>query len=227
MDLIIINCSPRKKSQSNTSIILHSFLKGYTSQGYTAKVFHLSEKKTWNAIRTAFYENHNILMALPLYVECIPGIMAEFLETLTPKAAAEGAPRTKLSFLLQGGFEEASQLRCGEKYLEQLPGYLNCDYNGTLIKGGMFITHMLPSEGQKKAVKPFYLMGKHFAIHGSFEKAAADEFAGREYYSKAMILFLTILRPVNKLFFHIFFKKMGCKTRLAAKPYKKYLKNPV
>lgn len=54
---------------------------------------------------------------------------------------------------LQGGFEEVSLLRCGEKYLELLPGYLNCDYNRTLIKkkgGGMFITHMLPPEGQKK-----------------------------------------------------------------------------
>lgn len=224
MDLVVINCSPRKKSESNTNIILHGFVKGYTSQGYTAKIFHLSEKKTWDAIRTAFNENHNILMALPLYVECIPGIMAEFLETLTPKTDAEGIPRTKLSFLLQGGFEEASQLRCGEKYLEQLPCYLNCDYNGTLIKGGMFITHMLPPKGQKKAVKPFYLMGKRFAGCGSFQKEAADEFAGREYYSKAMIVLLTMLRPVNKLFFQVFFKKMGCKTSLAAKPYMKYLK---
>lgn len=37
-----------------------------------------------------------------------------------------------------GGFPEASQSRCCEKYLETLPAQLGCVYAGTLIKGDMF-----------------------------------------------------------------------------------------
>jgi len=140
MHLIIINCSPRVKAKSNTNIIVSAFVNGFINQGNTAEVHHLSEMGKWDEIRSAFYNNENILMALPLYVECIPGIMIEFIETLSPKTNVEGQFKTKLSFLLQGGFAEASQLRCGEKYLEQLPEFLNCSYGGTLIKGNMFIT---------------------------------------------------------------------------------------
>lgn len=224
MNLIIINCSPRVKANSNTNIIVHAFAEGFTKQGNTTDIYNLSELGKWNEIRAAFYNNDNILMALPLYVECIPGIMMEFLESLSPKINADGRPKTKLSFLLQGGFSEASQLRCGQRYLEQLPGFLNCEYGGTLIKGNMFIIHMLPDKSAEKMVFPFIEMGKLFAKNGRFEKEMVDVFAAPEYFSKEFILLHTILRPLNKLFFVFFFKKNGCQGNLSAKPYKNYLK---
>lgn len=63
-------------------------------------------------------KNDEILIALPLYVECVPGLLLEFLETLPKKDE-----RTRLSFLLQSGFAEGCQLRCGEAFLEKLPEY--------------------------------------------------------------------------------------------------------
>ena len=89
MKLIIINCSPRVTIKSNTNIIIKAFIKGFTKNGNTAFVYHLSERGKWDDIRDAFYNNENILMAVPLYVESIPGIMMEFLETLTPKTIQE------------------------------------------------------------------------------------------------------------------------------------------
>lgn len=223
MHLLIINCSPRTKSKSNTKMIVEAFAKGYTLQGNTVEIFHLSERKSWDKIRNAFYVNKNILMAIPLYVECIPGIMIEFLESLSPKTYRQGEENTRLAFLLQGGFSEASQLRCGEKYLEMLPGYLNCDYNGTLIKGNMFAAHMLPVQAGEKLVEPFSEMGKVFARDQRFQKDKVNAFAEPEFYTKGSILFQTIISPLQKMFFNIFFKKMGCKGSLRAKPYKKYL----
>lgn len=125
MHLVIINASPRVEAKSNTARIIRTFVRGFEESGNTIEVWHLSDKKQWTGAKEAYEKNSNILFALPLYVESVPGIMLEFLETLQPKKE-DG---TKMSFILQGGFAEASQLRCGEAYLEILPSYFNCEYN--------------------------------------------------------------------------------------------------
>lgn len=219
MHLVIINCSPRTVAKSNTNLILQSFIKGYTSQGNTVELYHLSKRQTWSDIQQAYEENSHILMAIPLFVECIPGLMMQFLESLTPKTDHQ----TTLSFLLQGGFTEASQLRCCEQYLQQLPSQLGCQYGGTLIKGGMFITHMMPKQTQEQMTQPFYEMGTTFANDGCFIKEKADTFAGEEYSSKSTILLFTIIGPIQRLFFERFFKNRGCQTKLSAKPYENNL----
>lgn len=218
MHLLVINCSPRVVAKSNTNLILQSFIEGYTNQGNTVDLYHLSKRQTWPDIKKAYENNQHILMAIPLFVECIPGLMMEFLETLQPKTDS-----TTLSFLLQGGFTEASQLRCCEQYLQQLPTHLGCQYGGTLLKGGMFITHMMPGETQKKMTHPFYEMGAAFATDGCFIKEKTDTFAGEEYSSKSTILLFTIIGPIQRLFFEKFFKSRGCQSKLTAKPYEKQL----
>lgn len=224
MQLLVINCSPRVKANSNTAIIIDAFLKGYTESGSQAEVYHLSEMGKWDEIRAAFERSDNILMAIPLFVECVPGIMLEFLDTVNPKPLVGGKPAAKLSFLLQGGFAEASQLRCGEAYLEKLPAYLGCEYGGTLIKGNMFITHMMPPEGYAKSVAPFTDMGRRFAEIGRFDKDEVSAFAAPEYLSGGYRLFFTLISPLQKAFFHFFFKKNGLQGSLKAKPYKDCLK---
>ena len=107
MHLVVINCSPRTVKKSNTNFILQQFIKGYTEVGNTVELHSLSQRSTWREITKAYNENENILMAIPLFVECIPGLMIEFLEQLSPKQN-----KTNLSFLFQGGFDEASKLRC-------------------------------------------------------------------------------------------------------------------
>lgn len=94
----MISCTPRMKEKSNTDKILDEFKKGYESYGNTTETLYLYKRNEWEIIRKKFYENDNILFALPLYVECIPGIMAEFLESLKPKQKNN----TKIGFLLKG-----------------------------------------------------------------------------------------------------------------------------
>lgn len=221
MHLIIINCSPRVLSNSNTNIILQNFIAGYTKNGNTVELFHLSQKGKWNDIQQAFAKNSNILMALPLYVECVPGIMMEFLETLTPKSME--TPKTKLSFLLQGGFPEGSQYRCCEQYLQRLPALLGCEYGGALLKGNMFMTHIFTEEMRAPSVSPFSDMGEAFAQDGSFIKEKADKFAAPEFFSKPYRIILTVVSPLQKIFFNLIFKKNGCQGKLTDRPYQKYL----
>lgn len=215
MHLIIISCTPRLTTKSNTDKILNKFRQGYESLGNTTETFYLYKRNEWNVIREKFYSNNNILFAVPLYVECIPGIMVEFLETLNDKKDEN----TSIGFILQGGFPEASQLRCGEEYLEILPSFLGCKYSGTLIKGGMFEVSLVDGKMRDKMIQPFYEMGEIYARNNYFEKSVVDKFAKPEYFSKKMMCLFLITSPLRKIFMNIFSKKLGCENPLDYKVY--------
>ena len=158
-----------------------------------------------------------------MYVENIPGILLEFLSGLQPKQT----PGTKLAFLIQGGFPEASQSRCCEAYLETLPAQLGCDYAGTLIKGDMFGTSMVDEKTREKMLAPFTEMGRTFAAAEYFEKSAVDTFAGPEYMSQKEILMYNLLgKHISRFFMGRIAKKLGCKAKLDAKPYESSLDHP-
>lgn len=216
MHLVIINASPRVVTKSNTARIIRTFVRGYEVSGNTAEVYHLSDKKQWTGAKEAYEKNGNILFAIPLYVENVPGILLEFLETLQPKKETG----TKLSFILQGGFSEASQLRCAEAYLEMLPSYFNCEYNGTLIKGDNFGFSWVPEDMAGKMATHYEKMGRSFAEKGTFYKEEVNEFAGPEYFSEKEIRqHKYIGRWIQKALFRYIAKKNGCKKPLDDKPY--------
>ena len=225
MHLVIVSCTPRPIRNSNTAKIIEKFKQGFERQGgNTTETYYLAQRSSWEEIRQAFYHNDHILFAIPLFVECIPGIMLEFLDTLQPKTYDSGKERTKVSFLLQGGFAEASQLRCGEQYLEMLPQYFNCEYAGTLIKGNMFAVSMVEGKGREAMIEPFVQMGETFAQDGAFHKEKVTEFAKPEYFSKGFIIFFRFVSPLQKMFLSSFSKKkLGRKESIKAKPYQKYI----
>ena len=216
MHLVIINASPRVETKSNTARIIRSFNRGFETGGNTTEVWHLSDKKQWTGAKEAYEKNKDILFAIPLYVENVPGIMLEFLETLQPKKESG----TKLSFLLQGGFAEASQFRCGEAYLELLPSYFNCEYNGTLIKGDNFAPAWVPEDMAEKMVAHYEKMGRSFAEKGTFSKEEVNEFAGPEYFpEKEIRKYNRTGKKIQKVVFRYMAKKNGCKRPLDDKPY--------
>ena len=215
MHLAIINASPRVEAKSNTARIIRTFLKGFEKDGNTAEVWHLLDRKQWENAKEAYEKNSNILFAIPLYVENIPGIMLEFLETLQPKKEAG----TKMSFILQSGFAEASQLRCGEAYLEILPSYFNCEYNGTLIKGDNFAPAWLPEKQANKMVAHYEKMGLSFAQKGTFDKEEVNKFAAPEYFSEKQIRLFNCINWLQKMMFRHIAKKNGCKRPLDDKPH--------
>ena len=220
MHIVIINASPRVETKSNTATILRAFLKGYEQNGNTAETYCLSDRKQWENAKCAFDNNDHILFALPLYVENIPGIMLEFLEGLTPKKQSG----TKLSFILQGGFPEACQRRCGEHYLEMLPKHLNCEFTGILSRGDMFGVNLLGSKLGDKMVQPFEEMGKRFAENESFLFPEAEAFTGMEYFDeKSIKVFNRFGRHIQRLMVSRIVKKLGCKGKLDDRPYEKHI----
>lgn len=213
MHVVIINGSPRVQKYSNTEKIITAFAKGLSEKESTYETYVISNRKTWDSIRDAYIKNDEILIALPLYVECVPGLLLEFLETLPKKDE-----HTRLSFLLQSGFAEGCQLRCGEAFLEKLPKYLGVQYGGCLVKGDNFGIRMLGEEKQIQVTKPYQAMGKLFAEGGGFLCEEAKKFTGPEYFPFPIRLMMgLIFKTFGKKIFQKAAASWGCRTPLDEK----------
>ena len=213
MHVVIINGSPRVQKYSNTEKIIAAFGKGLSEKGSTFETYAISNRKTWDIIRAAYIKNDEILIALPLYVECVPGLLLEFLETLPPKDE-----RTRISFLLQSGFAEGCQLRCGEAFLEKLPEYLGVRYGGCLVKGDNFGIRIVDEKTQAQATKPYQAMGRLFAEGEGFFREEAKKFTGPEYFPlPARLLIGLIHRTLGKKMFQKVAASWGCNTPLDEK----------
>ncbi len=215
MHVLIINGSPRIKQYSNTDKILEKFTEGMCENGTTFEQYEVSDKGSWDKIRQAYNENTNILIALPLYVECIPGLLMEFLETLTPKSDG-----SKMAFILQSGFAEGVQLRCGEAYLEMLAGKLGCEYMGTLVKGDNFSIRFFDEDRRDKVTGPYKDMGREFAANGDFRSEACKKFTGPEIFP-AHVRFIVgfVFKTLAKKGFTQMAAGLGCNKPLDYKPY--------
>ena len=216
MHFLIISGAARTQSQSNTAKIIAAFCEGLHNGGNTSEIWYLSDRKQWKSAMTAFEENENILFALPLYVENVPGITLEFLAGLSAKER----PGTRISFLLQGGFPEISQGRCCEEFLKTLPAQLGCGYGGTFIKGDMFGLSLLGKKMETKLLQQFIEIGRQFGESGAFRQETIEAFSIPEYLSERQIRMSNgPLRYVQRLVMQYFAKRLGCRTKLDAKPF--------
>ena len=217
MHLVMVNGSPRIAAKSNTETVLAAFRKGFEQGGNTSELWCLSNRGEWQNAQNAFADNERILFALPLYVENVPGTALEFFQSLPQKSA----PGARVAFLIQGGFEEAAQAACAKAYVETLPGYLGCEYAGTLTKGGLFGVNFLPEKMSRDLLTPFEDAGREFAKAGCFSPEYAKAFAGPERFSKAEIQKYKLLGcHLSKLMMGRIAKKLGCREKLDAQPYK-------
>lgn len=215
MHVIIINGSPRVEKYSNTEKIIDAFSEGLAEAGAGFERYAISNKNNWDEAREAYINNTEIIIALPLYVESAPGILLEFLETLPVKDK-----NTRVSFILQSGFAEASQLRCGEEFLKKLPEYLGVSYGGTLIKGDNFGIRVVKEEEVKKLTGPYKEMGKTFASGNGFFSEAVRKFAGPEYFSLPIRLMLQLMfKTIAKKRFAEAAREFGCNVPLDYRPW--------
>ena len=216
MHVMIINGSPRVKKFSNTDKILEKFAAGMTENGTTFEQYEVSDRKQWDDMRKAFDTNKNILIAIPLYVECIPGLLMEFLESLSPKNDG-----TKLGFILQGGFAEGIQFRCGEAYLKILTEKLGCEYAGTLVKGDNFSIRWFEKDMRDRVTGPYTEMGREYAENGNFESEKCKKFTGPEVFPfKIRVMLSVIFATLAKSSFKKIAKGIGCTKPLNYKPYR-------
>lgn len=218
--ILILNGSPRVKKNSNTNKIIQAFAEGLEEAGITHKLYSLSNHAEWDEAREAFMTSNNIIIALPLFVECLPSLLLEFLSTLP----TERKQPAKLSFILHSGFDEGHQLRLGEKFLKTLPAQLGCTYGGTLVKGGSFMLRDRENSYIKKMtdkiLTSYTKMGQSFALNGNFFTTEAQKFTGPEQNPWIVrLLFNLIFKRIVKKNFERIAQEWGCTRPLNDKPY--------
>lgn len=215
MHVVIINGSPRTEKYSNTEKIIDAFAEGLAETGVSSERYAISNKLNWEKARTAYINNTEIIIALPLYVENVSGILLEFLETLPVKDT-----HTRISFILQGGFAEASQLSCGKEFLEKLPSYLGVSYGGTLIKGDNFGIRVVGKDDVIKLTGPYKDMGKAFETENGFKEETVKKFAGPEYFPLSMRVMLQIMfKTVAKKKYAAVANEWGCEKPIEYRPW--------
>ena len=212
----IINGSPRIKKFSNTNKIIQSFAQGLDEAGTTHELYSLSNRLEWETAREAISLNQDTIIALPLYVDCVPALLLEFLGTL-PANCAQPA---KMSFILHSGFEEGHQLRLGERLLQSLSEQLGYTYGGMLVKGGSFMLRMFEGKNAERVLNPYRAMGRLFAENGNFFFPEAAKFTGPEQFPWLVRKMIgMIFRSVIRKHFDRFAKEWGCTRPLEDKPY--------
>ncbi len=218
--VLILNGSPRVKKNSNTNKIIDAFGEGLQQAGTCYDVYSLSNRLEWDAAREAFMTSDNIIIAMPLFVECLPSLLLEFLSTLP----TERKQPAQLSFILHGGFDEGHQLRLGEKFLLSLPAQLGCSCGGVLVKGGSFLLRNRENSYIKKMtdkmLASYTTMGLSFARSGSFSTPEAMKFTGPEKNPWiGLLLFNLIFKRIVKKNFERIAQEWGCTEPLDSKPY--------
>ena len=218
--VLILNGSPRVKKNSNTNKIIDAFGEGLRQAGTCYDVYSLSNRSEWDAARDAFMTSDNIIIAVPLFVECLPSLLLEFLNTLP----TERKQPAQLSFILHGGFDEGPQLRFGEKFLQLHPAQFGCSCGGVFVQGGSFLLRNRENNYIKKMTDKmlaFYTaMGLSFAQNGNFMTPEAKKFTGPEKNPWiGLLLFNLIFKRIVKKNFERIAQEWGCTEPLDSKPY--------
>ena len=172
MQLVIFNGSPRGKT-SNTRKLLEHFQKGFENAGGEISVAdYLIQEKHLDEQVQHFREAENILLAFPLYVDSVPGIVKQFIEAV---GQFDGSGKN-IWFFVHSGFPEAIHCEGLIRYLELLAKRWKMNNMGTILKPGTEQVRMLPLKRNKKLFFDFEQLGSTLAKSGSLDQSILDRF---------------------------------------------------
>ncbi len=197
MKLAIFNGSPRGK-KSNTKLLLDQFERGVKESGAGTEENPLKIESAM-LIRVKDKEEHvemfedaeRVVLAFPLYTDCMPAVVKGFIEALEPFLGRKKNPA--IGFVVQSGFPETAHSRYVEKYLEKLARRLGCEYLGTVIKGGVEGLQVKPPKMTAKLLDAFYQLGLRFGKTGTFDQEIIKQLAGKERFSPLAVLGFKLL----------------------------------
>jgi NAD(P)H-dependent FMN reductase len=174
MKLAIINGSPRYK-KSNSTLLINQFLSGYNKIiPEEVPVHYLATQQLRNEAADAFLESDEIILIFPLYTDCMPGIVKDFIESIAQMNRNDIGGK-KIGFVVQSGFPETIHSVAVEHYLEKLTKRLQCEYLGTVIKGGVEGIQIMPPFMTRKLFLQFEKLGEYFAKNSAFSPQIMDK----------------------------------------------------
>lgn len=220
MKLAIINGSPRYK-KSNSTLLINQFLSGFNKIiPEEVPIHYLANQQLRNEAVDAFFESDEIILIFPLYTDCMPGIVKEFIERIAQMDKNDICGK-KIGFIVQSGFPEAIHSVAVEHYLEKLAKRLQCEYLGTVIKGGVEGIQIMPPFMTKKLFAQFEMLGEYFAKTTSFSPQIKDKLRKPYKMSPMRRALFTLMAKVGmtNYYWNSNLKKNGAFEKRFDKPY--------
>lgn len=219
MKLLVINGSPRGE-EGATAMLTGAFIRGARTSGVTVvETLNLRQAKDDIANRAAFEAADAVILAYPLYIDAMPALTKQFIETLLP---LRGPCRGKrLGFIVQSGFPEACQSRAVEHYNEKLARRLGCTYAGCVIRGNCNRLELQPKLLTRSLFRTFEQLGVQFASDGVFDKVLIQKLAAPERLGAFALFMMRILEatPLTSLFWDRELRKNGVFKQRDRQPY--------
>ncbi|MCB9648089.1 MAG: NAD(P)H-dependent oxidoreductase [Deltaproteobacteria bacterium] len=177
MRLTVFNGSPRTR-RGNTALLLGDLLGGFVQTGpHTVEVHYLNSDRRRRAAAEAFGRSEAVLLAFPLYMHAMPGIVMTWLELLEP---LDPSRQVRMGCIVQGGLPEARQSSAVAAFLGRLPGRLGCVPAGTVVRGGVEAMRFAPAFMFRRLRRHFTTLGRQLGTAGRFDDATIAAVAGHE-----------------------------------------------
>lgn len=219
MRLVIFNGSPRYK-KSNSAILIEHFLNGYNRIiSNTVPVYYLANKSQREASEEIFRQADTVIVFFPLYTDCMPGIVKEFIETIARQSTL--GESKKIGFVVQSGFPESIHSSFLERYLRKLTLRLNCEYLGTVIKGGVEGIQIMPAPMTKKLYSRFESLGEYFGQNETFDQKIMNELRKPYTFTHTHVRVFNFLSRLGltNFYWNSNLKKNGAYGKRFARPY--------
>jgi multimeric flavodoxin WrbA len=180
MKLTVFNGSSRG-NKSNTTKMLTPFIHGFESMdGNIAEMIYLSGKLDAKQPVEKFLQSDIVLLAFPLYVDSMPGMVKMFIESLAPYCGRDKNPT--MAYFIHCGFPEPLHCRYVERYLEKLTIRLGCDYAGSMVRGGTEGVRLMSEKMNRSLFSQMRQLGADLGSTGRFQTELLNNLAGRECY---------------------------------------------
>jgi len=218
MRLTVFNGSPRAEN-SNTKILLDQFLEGYMTTSDNSFASFYLRKEEPSEMAEVFSKADNVLLAFPLYVDCMPALVKSFIEVLEPLCGREGNPA--IGFLVQSGFPEAAHSRYVERYLEKLAARLGAPYLGTMVKGGVEGIQARPPWTNRKLFKYYHDLGQGLGENGRLDQDIIRNLARPERLSGVRLAAFKLMTKTGlvNMYWIFMLKKNNAFDRRFDRPY--------
>ncbi len=238
MRLTIFNGSPRGIN-SNSKVYLDFFLKGFISTGKNSyEIFYLKKTKEIENQCMQFHKSKKVIIAFPLYFDSMPAIVKRFFETIEVN---QYKPEKQVGFLIQAGFPESNHFKYIEKYLHKMTRRINCNYQGSIIRGGgegirvkeiihkpiHKIVHFIgriSNIGEvgyflnnNRTLRLLYKLGQHYGKYEEFNTAILTRLSGPCKLTKFGFLLYKLIG--EKMYFNLLLEKNNAFDKRNYQPY--------
>jgi hypothetical protein len=219
MQLTVYNGSPRGQ-KSNTKLLLDRFLSGFEGRGGKTHRLHYLVRRNERGRQVEDFAQAPgpVLLAFPLYTDCMPGLVKDFIEDLRPLCGQKGLPPAM--FLVQSGFPEARHSRFVERYLKKLTRRLGCGYLGTMVRGGVEGIRVMPAMMTRKLYGLMENLGAALADTGKLDPQLLRKLATPETLTPARRwMYEKLLYRMTNAYWNNMLKKNNALHRREDRPF--------